>query len=85
MFKVGDRVKLKNNQDDHGKGLCGILRDDESEGLYIQFDEFQEFAHTCDENTLHGFGWWVDEENLEPEFSVKEFISDQTGDTEEDI
>ncbi|QIG73033.1 hypothetical protein EVB99_042 [Rhizobium phage RHph_N3_19] len=85
MIQVGDRVRLKNDQDFAGKGLCGTLWDDEEGGFYIQFDEFQEFAHTCDENVPHGFGWWVDYENLEPEFSVKEFISDQTGDTEEDI
>ena len=85
MFKEGDRVRLKNDQDFAGKGLCGILGFCEMGGLFIRFDEFQEFAHTCDENVPHGFGWWVDEENLEPEFNVKEFISDQTGDTEEDI
>ncbi|QIG69412.1 hypothetical protein EVB79_042 [Rhizobium phage RHph_N3_13] len=85
MLQEGDRVRLKNNQDENGKGLCGTLRYNQDEGLYIQFDEFQEFAHTCEDNVPHGFGWWVDYENLEPEFSVKEFISDQTGDTEEDI
>lgn len=82
MFVDGDRIRLKNHQNGHGKGLSGTLKIRRL-GWLIQFDEKQSFAHEGDGTIPFGFAWFVEKGNIETE--EVPYDPTQVGDTDEDI
>jgi hypothetical protein len=82
-FQVGDRVRLKNDQNGEGKGLCGTLRKYMGVDWFIQLDGWQEWAHDGDGSLPFGYGWFVELANLEVE--QVPYDPTQAGDKEDDI
>jgi hypothetical protein len=84
-FRPGDRVRLINDQNGHGKGLYGTFRQSRffAPDKIIEFDEKQWWAHSGDGTVPEGYGWFVESINLE--LAEQPYDPTQQGDTEDDI
>lgn len=66
VFKLGDRVKIIAGS--HKGQFGSVARVPEKvsfSGVGIYLDEFDTNNHNCGGRVRTGFGWWVDEADLE--------------------
>ena len=68
-FKVGDRVRVchTSNADNVSVGDCGIIVGIDTGHYAVRFDNRDSvYRHDCDGYCETGYGWWCDDDMLEP-------------------
>lgn len=83
-FNVGDVVRLKDHEDNHGKGLVGEIACFKYGLAGIRFREREDWMHNLHNALPDKHGWFVQPSKLELDFILKPYDPTQ-GNEEDDV
>jgi len=70
-MKVGDRVEVVEDYDGVSKGMKGVIKRIENDGIHaVEMDNWSNGEHSCQGMCKNGYGEWIREKRLKvtPEF-----------------